>query len=107
MQQPVQIAVCCLLIFLVSQKSRTYYGKALHFKGPHDGIGGAIKRKHFSDVTAQKVVIQNASHFCSYASNVYYVNVIYLGKSEVQIPDDNDSSYGPGTHKIHQVKQGT
>ena len=93
-----------MLIFLVSQKSRTYYGKALHFKGPHDGIGGAIKRTHFSDVTAQKVVIQNASHFCSYASNVYYVNVIYLGKSEVQIPDDNDSSYGPGTHKIHQVK---
>ena len=81
------------------------YGEAHHFKGPHDGIGGAIKRKVFSDVTTQKVVIQNASHFCSYASNVSHVNMIYLDKSEVQIPDVNDSSYVPGTLKVHQVKR--
>ena len=81
------------------------YGEAHHFKGLHDGIGGAIKRKVFSDVTTQKVVIQNASHFCSYASNVSHVNMIYLDKSEVQIPDVNDSSYVPGTLKVHQVKR--
>ena len=54
------------------------YGEAHHFKGPHDGIGGAIKRRVFSDITTQKVVIQNASLFCSYASNVSHVKLIYL-----------------------------
>ena len=81
------------------------YGEAHHFQRPHDGAGGAIKRKIFPDVTAQKVVIQNSSHFCSYASNVSHVNMIYLDKSEVQIPDVNDSSYVPGTLKVHQVKR--
>ena len=54
------------------------YGEAHHFKGPHDGIGGAIKRRVFSNITTQKVVIQNASLFCSYASNVSHVKLIYL-----------------------------
>ena len=81
------------------------YGEAHHFKGPHDDIGGAIKRNIYSDVTAQKVVNQNASHFCSYASSVSHVTMIYLDKSEVQIPDGNDSSYVPGTLKVHQVKR--
>ena len=31
--------------------------------------------------------------------------MIYLDKSEVQIPDVNDSSYVPGTLKVHQVKR--
>ena len=28
------------------------YGKAHHFKGSHDGIGGTFKRKVYQDVTA-------------------------------------------------------
>ena len=31
--------------------------------------------------------------------------MIYLDKSEVQISDVNDSSYVPGTLKVHQVKR--
>ena len=80
-------------------------GEAHHFKGCHDSIGGAIERKVYSDVTAQKLVIQNANHFCSSASNISHVNMIYLDKSEVQIPDNNDSSYVPETLKVHQVKR--
>ena len=81
------------------------YSEAHHFKGCHDSVGGAIKRKVYSDVTAQKLVIQNASHFCSSASNISHVNMIYLDKSEVQIPDNNDSSYVPETLKVHQVER--
>ena len=32
------------------------YGKAHHFQGPHDGIGGTVKRKVYQDVTASKVI---------------------------------------------------
>ena len=31
------------------------YGEAHHFKGPHDGIGGTIKRKIYQDVMSSKV----------------------------------------------------
>ena len=81
------------------------YGKTHHFKGPHDIIECAIKRKLYSGVTAQKVVIQNASHFCSCAISVSHVNMIYLDKSEVQILYVNDSSYVGGTLKVHQIKR--
>ena len=107
MQQPVQIAVVFYSFFYFPRNLELTwnYGEARHFKGLHDGIGAAIKRKNFSDVTAQKVVIQNATHFCSYASNVSHVNTIYLDTSEVQIPDVNDNSYAPGNHKAHHVKR--
>ena len=39
------------------------YGEAHHFKGPHDGIGGTVKRKVYQDVTASKVIIRDAKHF--------------------------------------------
>ena len=100
-----QYVLCSFSCFPRNLELTWNYGEAHHFKGPHVGIEGAIKRKVFSDVTTQKVVIQNASHFCSYASNVSHVNMIYLDKSEVQIPDVNDSSYVPGTLKVHQVKR--
>ena len=41
------------------------YGEAHHFKGPHDGIGGTVKRKVYQDVSTWKVVIKNAEHFAS------------------------------------------
>ena len=80
------------------------YAEAHHFKGPHDDIKGAIKRSVYS-VTAQKVFIQNASHFCSYASSISHVsNMIYLDKSGVQIPDVNDSSYVPALELLKFTK---
>ena len=48
------------------------YSEAHHFKGPHDVIGGAVKRNIFSDVKASKVVIQNACHCIVNVCNVLY-----------------------------------
>ena len=73
------------------------YGEAHHFKWSHDGIGGSIKRKVYSDVSAQKVVIQNARHFATYSDENCNVNVLYLDKIEVQSPNIYDSSYIAGT----------
>ena len=100
-----QYFFCSFSYFLRNLEPTWNYGEAHHFKGHHDGIGGAIKRKVYSDITAQKVVIQNTSHFCSYDSSVSHVNMIYLDKSEVQISGGNDSFYVPGTFKVHQVKR--
>ena len=51
------------------------------------------------------IFIQNASHFCSYASSVSHFNKIYLDKWEVQILDVDVTSYIPGTLKDHPVKR--
>ena len=47
-----------------------------HFKGPHDGIGGTLKQKVYSDVSTQKVVIEDAKHFAEYGNKVAKINVI-------------------------------
>ena len=81
------------------------YGEAHHFKGPHDGIGGSVKRKVYSDVSTHKVVIQDANHFSSYASKTCNVNIMYLDKAEILNHNVDDSLYIPGTLKVHQVKR--
>ena len=81
------------------------YGEAHHFKGPRDGIGGAVKSKVFSDVKASKLVIQNSCHFAEYANNVCNVNALYLDKNDIQYPNIDDSVYVHGTLKVHQVKR--
>ena len=58
------------------------YGEAHHFKGPHDGIGGTVKRKVYQDVTESKVIIRNAKHFASYAKSIWEIQVEYLDKSD-------------------------
>ena len=40
------------------------YDEAQHFKGPHDGIGGSVKRKVYSDVKSQKVANESAKTCC-------------------------------------------
>ena len=75
------------------------YGEDHHFKGSHDG--GSIKRKVYSDVSAQEVVIQDANHFAMYAN----VNILFLDKIEGQYQNVDDSSYIPRTLKIHHVKR--
>ena len=69
------------------------YVEAHHFKGSHDGIGGAVKHKVFSDVKASKEVIQNACHFEEYANDVCNVNVLYLDKNDIQYLNIDDSVY--------------
>ena len=81
------------------------YGEAHHFKGSHDGIGGAVKCKVFSDVKVSKVVIQNVCHFAEYGNDVCNVNVLYLDKNDIQYPNIDDSDYVHGTLKVHQVKR--
>ena len=38
------------------------YGEAHHFIGPHDGIGGKIKRKLYQHVSSGKVIITDATN---------------------------------------------
>ena len=80
------------------------YGEAHHFKGPHDGIGGTVKRK-VCDVTSGKVIIKDAMNFTAYANKVGKVQVEYLDKSEVVSVDLSDDIYVYGTLKVHHVDQ--
>lgn len=81
------------------------YGEAHHFKGPHDGIGGTVKRKVYADVKSQKVVVQDAKHFAEYAKGACSVNVLYLDSANIISPSIEGSKYIPGTLQIHQVKR--
>ena len=81
------------------------YGEAHHFKGPHDGIGGCVKRKVYQDVSAAKVVIQNASHFAEYAKSVCNIHVLYLDQADIIQLDLSSAIYVYGTLKIHHVKR--
>ena len=66
------------------------YGEAHHFKGPHDGIGGTVKRKVYQDVTASKVIVRDTNHFSSYAKSILEVQVEYLDKSGIFAPNLDD-----------------
>ena len=80
------------------------YGEAHHFKGPHDGIGGTVKRKVYADVKSQKVV-QDAKRFAEYAKGACSVNVLYLDSANIISPSIEGSKYIPGTLQFHQVKR--
>ena len=81
------------------------YGEAHHFKGPHDGIGGTVKRKVYRDVTACKVIIKDAKHFADYANTVMNVRVEYLDKSDITLLNLNDAVYIYGTLQIHHLER--
>ena len=81
------------------------YGEAHHFKGPHDGTGGTLKQKTYSDVKTNKVVIENAKHFAQYGDKVTSINVLYLDESEIKSPNVEDSVPIIGTLKIHHVSR--
>ena len=81
------------------------YGEAHHFKGPHDGIGGTVKRKVYQDVTASKVVIKDAKHFAEYANNAMNVKIDYIDKSDVTVLDLSDAVYIYGTLQIHHLER--
>ena len=55
-------------------------------KGHMMVIGGTLKQKVYSDISTQKVVIEDAKHFAEYGNKVAKIDVIYLDKSEVVFP---------------------
>ena len=81
------------------------YGEAHHFKGPHDGIGGTIKRCVYNDVRASKVILRDAKHFAEYANEKLAINVAYLDKAEITVVYVKDSVPVSGTLTIHHVER--
>ena len=79
------------------------YGEAHHFKGPHDGSGGTVKRKVYQNVSTWKVVIKDAKHFAQYANTVCNIHVGYLDQTEIKNLNLNKSNYIYGTLQIHHV----
>ena len=81
------------------------YGEAHHFKGPHDGIGGTIKKKVYQHVSSGKVTITDAKEFATYANEISTVKVKYTDKSEIVFLNLDDAIYIHGTLKIHHVER--
>ena len=81
------------------------YGEAHHFKGPHDGIGGTVKREVYQDVTVSKVIMRDAKHFASYANSISEIQVEYLDKSDILVPRLDDAIYIKGTLQVHHLEQ--
>ena len=81
------------------------YGEAHHFKVPHDGIGGTIKRKVYQHVSSGKVIITDAKQFARYANEISTVKVKYIGKSEILFLNLDDAIYIHGMLKIHRVER--
>ena len=81
------------------------YDEAHHFKGPHDGAGGTVKRKVYQDVTASKVIIRDAKHFASYANSILEIQVEYLDKSDILVPKLDDAIYIKCTLQIHHLER--
>ena len=75
-----------MTFYLNDLELRWDYGETHHFKGPHDGIGGSVKRKVYQDVTASKVIIRDTKHFVSYANSILQIQVQHLDKSDILVP---------------------
>ena len=81
------------------------YGEVSHFKGPHDGIGGTIKRSVYQAVQQNKVVINSAKEFAQAASKYTQIKVLYVDKTQIKYPELDDARPVHGTLKIHHVKR--
>ena len=79
------------------------YDEAHNFKGPHDGIGGTVKRKVHQDVSAPKVIINNAKKFDDCVDHVTDVKVVYLEKTEISTDQLIDTAKIKGTLRIHHI----
>ena len=73
------------------------YGGANHFKGPHDGIGGSVKRKVYQDVSSKRIVTTSAKDFVQYANEVCNSVIFYLDKTDTTEVDVTNVVYIPGT----------
>ena len=81
------------------------YGEVSHFKGPHDGMGGTIKRSVYQAVQQNKVVINTAKEFADAANIHTRIKVLYLDKTKIEYPDLDGAQAIPGTLKVHHVKR--
>lgn len=80
------------------------YGEVHHFKGPHDGIGGSMKRKLYQDVSSNQIVITSAKHFTQYANEVCYSVILSLDKTDITDVDVTNAVYIPGTKVRNLIK---
>ena len=98
-----------LSLYPASLKVFRDYGEAHHFKGPHDGIGGTIKRCVYNDVRASKVILRDAKQSAEYANEKLDINVTYLvaylDRVEMTVVNVKDSVPVPGTLTIHHVER--
>ena len=83
------------------------YGEAHHFKGPHDGIGGTIKRSIYNDVRSSKVTIKESKNLADYANEKLNLHVIYLDKKAVTESNVDDSVPVPSCLSVHHVERVT
>ena len=67
---------------------------------PHDGIGGTIKRKVYTEVLSAKVVIENAKQFSEAVDRLCDLNA-----KDIKFPDLTDSIYTRETLKVHHVRR--
>ena len=80
------------------------YGEAHHFKDPHDGIGGSMKRKVYQDVSSNQIVITSAKHFTQYANEICYSVILSLDKTDITDVDVTNAVYIPGTKVSNLIK---
>lgn len=49
----------------------------MYFVGPHDGIGGTVKRKVYREVLSGKTVIENAKQFAAAAEQLCDITGVF------------------------------
>ena len=81
------------------------YGEPHHFKGPHDGIGGTIKRSIYNDVGSSKMTIKDGKHFADYVNEKLNLHAICLDKNEVTYINVDDSVPVSGCLLVHNVER--
>ena len=81
------------------------YGEVSHFKGPHDGIGGTVKRSTYRAVQSEKVVINTAREFAEAASKYSQIKVLYVDKTEIKYPDIDAAKAVQGTLQVHHIER--
>ena len=60
------------------------YGKTHNFKGPPDGIGGALERKVYQHVSLFCVVVSDAKHFATFVNEVCNVDLLYSDQLDIR-----------------------
>ena len=81
-----------------------YYGKAHHFKGPDDGIGGSVKRKVYQDVSSNRIVVTSGKDFAQCANEVCNSVILYLEKTDITEVDVTNAVYIPDTKVSNLIK---
>ena len=59
-----------MILYPLDYQKRWHYGKAHHFKGPHNGIGVTVKTIVYQDVSSFKAIIKDAKDFSNYVDSL-------------------------------------